>query len=466
MNEVMHWNAILIEASRRDNTTGYANNQQPGPTATSRAMAIVHLAIHDAIAYLTNPAAAHMTKQGIPTPSVPAVVPAGVNIRDAVAGAAMKALKAMYPAYADYFDDALYEVQPAGFLFGEAVAADLLASRLNDGSATPATVPQPSSLPRYGHHRADPYSPGQPLLGKTWGQVTRFVGARVPLSNYPGRGLADLLTNAHYKKDYKEALGDGALVSSSRTAEQKLIGVYWGYDGADRIGVPPRLYNQIARRLVANHNKNPMKVPLTTAQTANLFAQLNVAMADGGIDAWFHKYDQDLWRPVVAAREEAPMHRDCFWAPLGAPQTNQVNAKPRTPPFPAYPSGHATFGAAVFQILRLVLTPAPALTVEDVLEAENDALPAIADEAFNFVSDELDGRAQDADGSLRTRVDRSFASFARAVWENSISRVYLGVHWRFDGLPRDPKDNIGGVPLGLTIGKHVHKAFSGTDSLA
>jgi len=48
MNSVLYWNSVLLEASRRDFTRGYVNGQQPGPIRTSWAMAIVHLAIHDA----------------------------------------------------------------------------------------------------------------------------------------------------------------------------------------------------------------------------------------------------------------------------------------------------------------------------------------------------------------------------------------------------------------------------------
>jgi vanadium chloroperoxidase len=39
------------------------------------------------------------------------------------------------------------------------------------------------------------------------------------------------------------------------------------------------------------------------------------------------------------------------WLPLGAPLTN-ATGKNFTPHFPAYPSGHATFGAAAFHITR------------------------------------------------------------------------------------------------------------------
>jgi hypothetical protein len=39
------------------------------------------------------------------------------------------------------------------------------------------------------------------------------------------------------------------------------------------------------------------------------------------------------------------------------------------------------------------------------------------------------------------------------------------VHWRFDGLPRDADHCVGGVPLGLMVGKQVHECFATGDSL-
>jgi len=49
--------------------------------------------------------------------------------------------------------------------------------------------------------------------------------------------------------------------------------------------VPPRLYNQIAREIV--QNRTPA---LPLPRLAEVFAVINVAMADAGIDAWHHKY--------------------------------------------------------------------------------------------------------------------------------------------------------------------------------
>ncbi len=90
----------------------------------------------------------------------------------------------------------------------------------------------------------------------------------------------------------------------------------------------------------------------------------------------------------------------------------------------------------------------------------------MAKENFTFVSDELNGVATDPDGSPRPKVAKTFKSFAECIWENSVARVYLGVHWRFDAVPRTPAEVIGGVPLGLAIGEEAHVFFNTLPSLA
>lgn len=88
-------------------------------------------------------------------------------------------------------------------------------------------------------------------------------------------------------------------------------------------------------------------------------------MADAGILAWDQKYLHNLWRPVVGIREHDQsmgpageghndISDDCdpAWLPLVARKTNG-SGKNFTPPFPGYPSGHATFGAAALHITRL-----------------------------------------------------------------------------------------------------------------
>jgi hypothetical protein len=180
------------------------------------------------------------------------------------------------------------------------------------------------------------------------------------------------LTSTEYKKALQqvrrrgiasELMGTLPEDSPRRTGLQTVIGVYWGYDGARELGTPPRLYNQIVRA-VADEQDN------TSEQNARLFALVNTAMVDAGILAWEQKYVHDLWRPVVGIREhdesmspagvgDNAIEPDCQpdWLPLGAPSTNSAGKKNATPPFPAYPSGHATFGAAAFHITRLFYNP-------------------------------------------------------------------------------------------------------------
>ncbi len=81
------------------------------------------------------------------------------------------------------------------------------------------------------------------------------------------------------------------------------------------------------------------------------------------------------------------------------------------------------------------------------------------------MSDELDGKSIDPDDTVRTRHKRHFNGLHEAIYENARSRMYLGVHWRFDGTTgTDPAsmlaatDNVGGVPLGLAIAKDIFMA--------
>lgn len=103
---------------------------------------------------------------------------------------------------------------------------------------------------------------------------------------------------------------------------------------------------------------------------------------------------------------------DVNWRPLGAPSTNS-DAPNFTPPFPAYTSGHATFGAALFQ------------TLTNFYGADNIV--------FTFTSDELNGiNKENSTGAPRSLSPRSFTSFSQASEENGQSRIYLGIHWSFD----------------------------------
>ena len=167
------------------------------------------------------------------------------------------------------------------------------------------------------------------------------------------------MNSPEYAAAYNEVKnygGDGVNTPTLRTEEQTHIGIYWGYDGAAGLGTPPRLYNQIART-VANQQKN------TQAENARLFALLNFARPTPASPRGGRSTSYDVWRPIrgirqtgperPAARRRQPAHRARPELDAARRAEHQRPGRPTnfTPPFPAYTSGHATFGAASFQTL-------------------------------------------------------------------------------------------------------------------
>lgn len=415
MDAILYWNNVALEASRTDFTPPATAPEQPpeqgGPTRTSRALAIVHIAMYNAYNLGATP-------YGV-LPSLPL---APTNKRAAVAAAAVVTLTDLYPRQKATFQKELSAflamltaADPAianGIAWGRIAAQAILDARKDDGSKTDAAY-TPSILP--GAHRPDPLNPDQGFLGVEWGKVRPFLVQNLQSL----RHAPPALNSPAYTTDFNEVKSVGAAARGPRTADQQRVGLFWGYDGARGIGVPPRLYNQVVRAISEKHGA-------TEEKNALLFAAINVAMADAGIQAWDEKYHYNVWRPVVGIREadagwgpsglgdgNASTSGDAFWLPLGAPKTNEPDKLPFTPNFPAYPSGHATFGTAAFTTASKVLGVDPALF------------------QFTFVSDELNGSSIDRDRSQRAQYSATL-TINQAIEENAVSRIFLGVHWRFD----------------------------------
>src|SRR5881227_3252642 len=421
---VHRWNQIAIDATGLDHTPVAPGEhrtfgEQLGPGRASRAMAIVHIAIFDAVNAALGDYESFTGIQSAPHPFSTAA---------AVAQAAHDTLVALFPSQKASFDQALADdllritggsLKNNGVAFGKQVAAAVLASRVSDG----ADVPEPqigvnyftSNLP--GHWRQDPISLIPIALGAHWGHCKPFVikSSRQFLAPPP-----PALTSAAYTTAYNEAKnfgGDGIHTLSQRTPEQTFIGTFWAYDGTPSLCAPPRLYNQITVQIADQTKLRPVEL-------ARLLALVNVAMADAAMSIWESKYHYDFWRPITAIRESDPgtgprgagdgddaTVGDSTFTPLGAPASN-LNGPNFTPPFPAYPSGHAGFGGALFQTLRRFYG--------------TDNI------AFTFVSDEFNGVTRGNDGNLRPLLPRSFSSLSQAEEENGQSRIYLGIHWSFD----------------------------------
>lgn len=470
-DSILFWNAVALEANRVSHSDP-DKREQNGPTLSSRALAIVHLAMYDAFAVVAGGLPRYLPGPPPPPP------PPGSSARDAVAGAAHTTLSALYSTQTDLFNAQVscFNTASPSFLFGQAVGRALLRLRANDMDSRNCGY-RPS--PGRGRHRPDPDNPGQgfnsPFYGaqnRTFAVSVRHGLAAPPFNNGTAAAYLQALRDVRARGIRPDLTGTlpAALFNNRRSPDDTVAGIYWGYDGANRLGTPPRLYNQIVRQ-VAMNVVNPATGQINgERENARLFAFVNVAMGDAGVLAWQHKYCFDFWRPVVGIREHdekfgpAAPHNvnvnvndgDPGWLPLGGPNTNSPGMKNFTPDFPAYPSGHATFGAAALHITRMFYGIAPNNKSNDNLFRN-----------LCFVSDEFNGGNRDNEGTVRPRHTRFFpGGLWEMIIENATSRVLLGVHWIFDAfdftqagggalVPSLANEQIGGVGLGLRIARDI-----------
>ncbi len=415
MNIIRYWNDLSQRLVADDHTGSPAPANRGGPVQTSYALALLHLALHDTVAKTGGGFSPYLTTHGAAT--------AGTMQAEALTGAFTRMATEMYPAHSATItaarEGARNALGSAGMYpndsekYGIAIAQKLIDARIGDGTQVMETY-QFGNEP--GEHRPDPAQPGQGALGSKWGGVTPFTYAKGKHPHIPG---PPALQSAAYLAAYNQVYSEGRSDLALRKPQQAMMGVFWGYDGPQKLGTPPRLYNQVVRAI-----SDPLNLSL--ADEVRLLTLINVGMADAGIACWYHKYECNFWRPVVGIREAAygagPSERgdtyaktagDPFWLPLGLPHTNAARPAHCTPGFPAYPSGHSTFGATAFLLAAKFLGAKP----EKI--------------KFDFVSDEFNGVNRDDHGVIRPRLRRSF-TLASAIEENADSRIYLGVHWKFD----------------------------------
>ncbi|MGD9924810.1 MAG: hypothetical protein AB7V13_25680, partial [Pseudorhodoplanes sp.] len=440
------WNQIALDTTAIDHAPpppGVNTNpglQHLGPHRSSRVMAIVHVAMFDAINMASrfngkNPSQPNYRFETY-SPNLP-LPKRAVSIDLAITYAAGETLKALYreqaPVIAEFMrldEMAILNKKDGKTPFyseardlGTAAARAILDRRKNDGSAHVEPQVGQDGFPLAdgpGQWRPDPVSNIITALGGRWGSVEPFVIRNVPTFRPPAPPSPG---DPRYAKDFEEVRRLGGEVTqrtrTDRTEEETIIGIFWAYDGTAFLCAPPRLYNQVIRQIVEQKTRDERSKDQDPKllNYARLFALANLAMADAAIAAWDAKYHYRYWRPVVGIRAaatdgNAATEPDYYWRALGAPASNSVRGPNFTPPFPAYPSGHATFGGALFEVLRNFY-------------AEGTA--------FTFRSDEYNGiNRPDGSSTPRPEIVRSFANFRAAEDENARSRIYIGVHWQFD----------------------------------
>jgi membrane-associated phospholipid phosphatase len=383
-DSVLEWNSILLDSIRAQKT--------PPPYA-ARNMAIVHIAIFDAVNAIDGGYAGYATQRNGPKNASEAA---------ATAQAAHDTLAALYPTRKSIFDAALTaslkrvpdgSAENKGAAVGRDAARQILAARKDDGAEDVVTY-----TPGTGPDAWKPTPPTfVPALLPQWPDVTPFAlssGDQFRAAPPPP------MTSDEFTAAFNHVKEIGAVDSLTRTADQTQIALFWA-DGAGT-ATPPGHWNLIAQDVSkAQHN--------TLAENARLFALLNIALADAGIDSWDAKYTFNFIRPMTAIHNAASdgnpdTSADPDWTPLIA-----------TPPFPSYTSGHSTFSAAAAAVL-----------------------------AGFFGTDQITFTSP---GENSGATARTFTSFSQAAAEAGISRVYGGIHWDFD--------NTAGLASGKLVGEYV-----------
>ncbi len=230
-----------------------------------------------------------------------------------------------------------------------------------------------------------PYTPGAPtpgvyqptpplnfVIAAGWSELPPFALKRAGQFH---RAAPPSVKSHRYAADYDDVKNLGSVNNSPRTAEQTAIAQFW-YD------VAAKEWNLAAHKGLAD-------VRADEWQAARTLAVLNVALADAVIATFDTKFHDNYWRPITAIRagDDDGNWRtagDATWEPLCV-----------TPPFPEYSSTHAATAAAAAGVLALALGDRHTFTVTN------------------------------PSGATRT-----YDRFSAAAFEEGISRIYCGIHFR------------------------------------
>jgi len=357
----------------------------PGsPVPASRGSAMVGVALHDAVnATLGSPDKPYLNVNTV-----------GGDTRAAASVAAHDVLVKLNPGGAAAFDAALAAslalvpngaAKSNGIATGQTIAAAVLSARANDGSS--AVVPYtPSGLP--GRWAPTPGGPPTPVATQ-WPYVTPWL---LQSGDQVRAGPPPALDSAAYTAAFLEVKEIGSATSFTRTADQTASAQYWNLAS----GAGPWIQAGI---LAAQADG------ASTLRNAQAIARLTVGIADTTIALFDTKYTYDYWRPITGIRgadgDGNPLtDQDVNWSPLIA-----------TPPHPSYISAHSAFAGVASSIL------------EDAYGNQ-----------FGFC---LTWAAN----------NRCWNNFSDAAEDATNSRLWGGIHWRFD--------NEGGLQLGQQVGRYV-----------
>ena len=256
-NPVIEWNRTLLVIVR---TSG----AQPPTIHSTRSFAMLHAAIFDAVNNIDRDFEPYAVRH--PHVSRRASAEAAAD------QAAHDVLISLYPAFATALDSELQQDlaqipygrdKSDGIEEGQDVAAAILALRSNDGSAVVLPPFMPKNQP--GSYQLTPpnFAPADFIQ---WPRVTPFALAHADEFR---PGPPPPLTSEEYTLSFNEVKSLGLISSATRTADQTQIGQFWNGNIQD-------FWNEIAQTAALRHHLN-------LAQSARLFALLNISLADTAI---------------------------------------------------------------------------------------------------------------------------------------------------------------------------------------
>jgi len=264
-NPVVQWNRALLVIVR-------THGAQPATIHPTRSFALMHAAIYDAVNAIDGthePYLAHLT-------GVSRLAPQDA----AAAAAAHEILGQLYPAFQTNLGAQLQESlasipdgvdKTEGISVGQSVADTILALRSNDGSGA-QPIPYVFGSAPGDYQSTPPNFPKQPQFTH-WSHVTPFA---LEAANQFRPGPPPALTSDTYGDAFDEIKALGITNSPASSADQALTGRFWN-------GAIQNYWNEITQTAAAEHH-------LTTAQSARLFALLNLAFADSVIAFYDAKY--------------------------------------------------------------------------------------------------------------------------------------------------------------------------------
>lgn len=339
-----------------------------------------------------------------------ATVNAPVDEVDARAALAMLAVaEKLYPQQTKRYDELRESItfEDVDLRAATDAADAILAERADDG--WDKTVRDPASQKVGQWRQTRPCF--RPMLDPQWAFLKPFAMERPDAFRPPPPPALD---STDYAQAWEEVKRVGAFFSEERGAYDSLTARFW----ADELGSPttPGRWNKIATDLAIEEN-------FSSERTVELLTVLNIAMADAAIIAWDAKLYYNGWRPVTAIRladtdGNATTEPDLRWS-----------SYIKSPPFPEYPSGHATLSGAAQTVL------------ESWFGTER-----------SFVHSNHDLPLQYHQGA----VIRRYGSIAEAAEEAAESRLLGGIHFRFS--------NQAGLDAGRLLGKYVLESWPGRNA--